>query len=361
MPDNPDHYWPTMAVLGGSLMADVYFYNADIYCEDCGLEIRRNLNEKAFAILEANTGEIHADRPNDDLTMALGFDPYDEHSYDSGDYPKGPTGNGGGVADSPQHCATCRVFLRNPLTREGLEYVIYAVADGTGDQLAEWEAEYLSDRALRDVALKPFTNGPTYRLRTYDLYQTRNGHAQLAYIFGLPGEPALFVTCEFGASPMHSVDGDETLRAMLGFITLRPGDTEQEYFDVYTEAQMAFARGIECEYLQSWAEEDRGDEQDGDAPPAFEDFEPISTVERLAGESAHYPYLIERNGVEFIDFDGMNGDDRIRATYDPNDWSAGDYTYAEDTHTLYVTGNGQALYRNATPETYHPYAVEPDA
>lgn len=45
------------------------------------------------------------------------------------------------------------------------------------------------------------------------------------------------------------------------------------------------------------------------------------------------------------DFEGLHADGRIRATYDKNDLSAGDYTYAEDTATLYLTGTGAVLWR----------------
>ena len=42
---------------------------------------------------------------------------------DSDDYPQGPFSDGGGEADSPQHCDLCGEFLQNPLTPEGVRYV----------------------------------------------------------------------------------------------------------------------------------------------------------------------------------------------------------------------------------------------
>jgi hypothetical protein len=36
---------------------------------------------------------------------------------------EGPYRNGGGIGDNPRHCASCGVFLRNPLTLLGLAYV----------------------------------------------------------------------------------------------------------------------------------------------------------------------------------------------------------------------------------------------
>ena len=67
------------------------------------------------------------------LIAALGFDPEDEHAYDSDDYPKGPDGDGGGEADSPQHCGMCGLFLNNPLTDDGREYVIDLLIDHVFD------------------------------------------------------------------------------------------------------------------------------------------------------------------------------------------------------------------------------------
>ena len=39
---------------------------------------------------------------------------------------------------------------------------------------------------------------------------------------------------DFAGSPMQADDSDDTLRALLGFLTLRPGDTDSEYFEAYT-------------------------------------------------------------------------------------------------------------------------------
>jgi hypothetical protein len=43
-------------------------------------------------------------------------------------------------------------------------------------------------------------------------------------------------------------------------------------------------------------------------------------------------------------FDKLERDDRVRSTYDRNDWSTGDYVYAEDDCTLYLTGSGAPLW-----------------
>lgn len=46
---------------------------------------------------------------------------------------EGPYDNGGGEADSPQHCDHCGVFLKNPLTADGEGYVREAIYDAMHD------------------------------------------------------------------------------------------------------------------------------------------------------------------------------------------------------------------------------------
>lgn len=86
---------------------EAYVYQAALYCEECGAKIRAEL-------------DASGKRPED---------PEDEPSYDSDDYPKGPYPDGGGEADTPQHCDACFAFLENPLTSEGYAYTCEAVLD----------------------------------------------------------------------------------------------------------------------------------------------------------------------------------------------------------------------------------------
>ena len=69
-----------------------YVYRAALLCEDCANTVK--LERSAFA-----------------------------SSEDSNEYPQGPYGDGGGEADSPQHCDHCQIFLENPLTNDGIAYV----------------------------------------------------------------------------------------------------------------------------------------------------------------------------------------------------------------------------------------------
>ena len=83
---------------------DAYIYQADIYCEDCAEDIKQDIFAAANSI--------------DDMKPL----------NDSDGFPQGPFSNGGGEADSPQHCGSCGVFLENSLTDDGQEYVRKALA-----------------------------------------------------------------------------------------------------------------------------------------------------------------------------------------------------------------------------------------
>lgn len=75
-------------------MMRVYVYQAALLCEKCGEAMRNELDGGP-----------------------------DARNEDSSYYPQGPYGQGGGEADSPQHCDHCSVFLENPLTEDGAQYV----------------------------------------------------------------------------------------------------------------------------------------------------------------------------------------------------------------------------------------------
>ena len=94
---------------------NVYIYAADLYCEDCGKAIRKQI-----------LTECHIPKH------------VDETFYTSDEYPQGPYPDGGEESDSPQHCGagpTCinaiefddgikvGVWLENELTTDGVEYV----------------------------------------------------------------------------------------------------------------------------------------------------------------------------------------------------------------------------------------------
>ena len=105
---------------------NAYIYQAALYCERCGNEIRERLTAEGKA--PAN--------PDDEIT------------YDSDDFPKGPYPDGGGEADCPQHCDSCNCHLENPATADGANHIRQSVLDflcsndGAEDVIETWRAYY---------------------------------------------------------------------------------------------------------------------------------------------------------------------------------------------------------------------------
>jgi hypothetical protein len=93
-----------------------------------------------------------------------------------------------------------------------------------------------------------------YRLELFDTLTTdRYGKSVLAYRFFHRGR-LVFAGADFHCSPVHAVDADATVAGVLAFLSLKPGDTDPEYFEGYTAEQLAFARA-ECENLSLHVEE----------------------------------------------------------------------------------------------------------
>lgn len=78
-----------------------YIYAADLHCDKCGEEIQRRLIDEGKAPEDVS----------------------DERTFDSDDYPK-YVGTDGGESDCPQHCGSCHEPLDNPLTDDGVKYVL---------------------------------------------------------------------------------------------------------------------------------------------------------------------------------------------------------------------------------------------
>lgn len=142
-------------------MSEVYIYQADIWCSECGEEIIDRLRAECREKAEKQVREVATDLESrfgidpdkwpkffDALERAafrkLACDISDESSYDSDEWPKGPYPDGGGEADTPQHCAGCHEFLENPLTSDGYEYVRENPRD-------EWDSFYEIDRGTEEA------------------------------------------------------------------------------------------------------------------------------------------------------------------------------------------------------------------
>lgn len=87
-----------------------------------------------------------------------------------------------------------------------------------------------------------------FTLRMWDTgRRDSRGQANIAYELK-DGRKVIFAGEDFSGSPMHADDSLATVACLLGFLTLKPGDTDLEYFANYTREQM------------SWCESSRSDE-----------------------------------------------------------------------------------------------------
>lgn len=100
----------------------------------------------------------------------------------------------------------------------------------------------------KDLLLKrrwvPLNDGVSYNLRLY-----YKGTGKLSYRFSSSEGGLIFKGDDFRPSPMHSIDSKESVSALMGFLTLQHGDTDEEYFEHYNERQTTFAQSYACEVL----------------------------------------------------------------------------------------------------------------
>lgn len=122
---------------------------------------------------------------------------------------------------------------------------------------------------LRTVRFRPYRKGagPVFKLVVWDTFGTIHGKSRLGYRLvmqdyfpdGRRMHPwTIFEGEDFGCSPMHAIDSDETIKAIMGFLTLRPGDTDPDYFADYTPEQLDYcaqhAEALACEVMARFGE-----------------------------------------------------------------------------------------------------------
>lgn len=138
-------------------------------------------------------------------------------------------GSGADSPTSPEPCPECD-SLTIGTTKDG-----ETVCGNCGLELEPKHPTYIAEH-IRTWTAEDF------RL---DLYATdqrdHRGQTRLAYAF-YHANKLVFSGCDFCGSPLHADDSDETLATLLTFLSLRPGDTDREYFDAYTPEQMEFAQ-----------------------------------------------------------------------------------------------------------------------
>jgi hypothetical protein len=95
---------------------------------------------------------------------------------------------------------------------------------------------------IRHVVFDPYLSGePKSTLKLFDSAKKDSyGKWILGYEF-YQDQELIFIGSDFHCSPLHSIDSDDTIQELMGFLTLQPGDTDAEYFENYSPRQMKFA------------------------------------------------------------------------------------------------------------------------
>lgn len=106
---------------------------------------------------------------------------------------------------------------------------------------------------MRTVRFFPYRKGmgPTFTLRLYYL-----GLERIGYVLTMREHRKtvnVFEGSDFHPSPMHAIDGDDAVKALMGFLTCKPGDTDADYFASYTSEQLDFC-SVHAEVLSSEVE-----------------------------------------------------------------------------------------------------------
>jgi len=97
---------------------------------------------------------------------------------------------------------------------------------------------------VRTVRFQPYRRGmgPTFTLQMYD-GETHDHYGKSAVCFRLISAGKVIFSAMTPSEAFYShyaVDSDGAVEGIMGFLTLKPGDTDAEYFANYTEAQFEF-------------------------------------------------------------------------------------------------------------------------
>lgn len=115
------------------------------------------------------------------------------------------------------------------------------------------------DTVLRDVQVDD------HRLILWETGRRDSmGKTVLAYRLITPEGDTVFEGADYAVPGI--IDDDECLRGLLGFLTLKPGDTDSEYFDKYTPEQMAWVE-LNAENLSMYGfDESFWEDSENEAP-----------------------------------------------------------------------------------------------
>jgi hypothetical protein len=121
---------------------------------------------------------------------------------------------------------------------------------------------------IRTCQFKPYISGkglPTFKLQLFDTGKTGyDGKNIVGYKLTMHCNQKTTVLFEdyenFRCSPLHAIDSNECIKAIIGFLCLRIGDTDKEYFDGYTLTQLEFsnrhAESLYCAVCNRFGYED---------------------------------------------------------------------------------------------------------
>ena len=76
-----------------------------------------------------------------------------------------------------------------------------------------------------------------------------DGKCQMDYYLADRDGNRIFEGRDFYPAPSISCDSSEAATHLLAFLTLKPGDTDDEYFEDYTPEQLAWVESADCEEL----------------------------------------------------------------------------------------------------------------
>lgn len=112
---------------------------------------------------------------------------------------------------------------------------------------------------LRICRFQPYRKGmgPTFTLRMWDDgTRDERGVTTIRYRLSMSENgkrTVLFEAADYHGSPCCADDSNENVAGLMSFLTLRPGDTDPEYFESYTPEQLAYANShaetLSCECL----------------------------------------------------------------------------------------------------------------
>lgn len=82
------------------------------------------------------------------------------------------------------------------------------------------------------------------------MMRDRDGKYQVNYTFR-QNNAVLFIGDDFHTPGFYDPVSKKSAMSLMGFFTLVEGDTDDDYFEGYTEDQIDFRESLDCQELQS--------------------------------------------------------------------------------------------------------------